>query len=501
MKKVINATFFYSILFFSLLIIFSTGWLEKNFGLIDLDSLLFHINVPLKGSESNMIKSFLFDPLIKAILYTIIFIIIFVIKKYYKILIDIKISKFKINEFSLLEFIYRIRIILVVITLFLSVINFCNKFKVFEYIKNLVTYSTFIEDNYVDPKNAEIKFEQKRNLIYIISESMEFTYADKANGGAYDENLIPNLTKYAQNEISFRNSNNAGFTNSRATGWTIAAMVAETAGIGFYVPMSANDYGKYSKFLPGVYSLGDILENEDYNQTLLIGSDGNFAGRKQYFESHGNYKVKDYYYAIEKDWIPKDYYEWWGYEDSKLFEFAKDELKELSKKEEPFNLTLLTTNTHHIGGYLEEDCEIKYDEQLKNVVLCSDNQIYDFVEWIKKQKFYKDTTIVIVGDHLSMEPEFFNNLEDYERTNYNVFINSAVDTENNYNREFTTMDMYPTILSSMGAQIKGNKLGLGTNLFSKEKTLYEEYGKDYVEKELEKNSSYYKRYIMYGKES
>ena len=33
------------------------------------------------------------------------------------------------------------------------------------------------------------------------------------------------------------------------------------------------------------------------------------------------------------------------------------------------------------------------------------------------------------------------------------------------------MDMYPTTLAAMSIKIEGNKMGLGTNLFSNEKTL------------------------------
>jgi phosphoglycerol transferase len=56
--------------------------------------------------------------------------------------------------------------------------------------------------------------------------------------------------------------------------------------------------------------------------------------------------------------------------------------------------------------------------------------------------------------------------------------------------------MYPTILSSIGATIEGNKLGFGVNLFSDEKTLIEELGKEKFDKELLKSSDYYDKYIF-----
>ena len=39
----------------------------------------------------------------------------------------------------------------------------------------------------------------------------------------------------------------------------------------------------------------------------------------------------DYKAVKEKGLIPKDYKVWWGYEDDKLYEFAKEELIRLSK--------------------------------------------------------------------------------------------------------------------------------------------------------------------------
>ena len=40
--------------------------------------------------------------------------------------------------------------------------------------------------------------------------------------------------------------------------------------------------------------------------------------------------MEDYSYAIENGLIPSDYKVWWGYEDQKLFEFAKEKLLQLS---------------------------------------------------------------------------------------------------------------------------------------------------------------------------
>ena len=48
----------------------------------------------------------------------------------------------------------------------------------------------------------------------------------------------------------------------------------------------------------------------------------------------------------------------------------------------------------------------------------------------------------------------------------------------------------------MGVEIKGNRLGIGTNLFSDEPTVYEEYGFDFVNNELEKKSDFMNNNIL-----
>jgi phosphoglycerol transferase len=64
-------------------------------------------------------------------------------------------------------------------------------------------------------------------------------------------------------------------------------------------------------------------------------------------------------------------------------------------------------------------------------------------------------------------------------------------TDNNKNRIVTALDSYPTIVSAIGGKIKGDRLGLGVNLFSDKKTLVEEYGLKYIDEELKKKSEFY----------
>ena len=48
----------------------------------------------------------------------------------------------------------------------------------------------------------------------------------------------------------------------------------------------------------------------------------------------------------------------------------------------------------------------------------------------------------------------------------------------------------------MGVKIEGDRLALGTNLFSDELTLIEKYGLEYVNEELMKTSKFYNNNIL-----
>lgn len=378
--------------------------------------------------------------------------------------------------------------------LLISLTVFGVRMEVFSYVENSVTNTDFIEQHYVDPDSVELTFpEEKQNLIYIFLESMENTFSDPTSCDTVADNYIPELTKLAQENVSFSHSEAMGGAQSlEGTTWTAAAMVAQTSGVTVKVPLAGDDYGEEEYYMPGITALGDILEAEGYRQVLLLGSKGAFANRDAYFADHGNYKMVDLVALKQEGRLDEDYYEWWGYEDEKLFAYAKEELTALAESGEPFNFTMLTADTHFPDGYVCRLCENTYEEQYGNVMQCSDKQLRGFLDWIMEQPFFDNTTIILSGDHLTMDPEFLADIdESYVRTNYNCIINAQATPVRETGRQFGTIDMFPTTLAALGVQIEGDRLGLGTNLFSDKQTLSEQYGHTQLDEELQNDSDFY----------
>ncbi len=378
--------------------------------------------------------------------------------------------------------------------LIFSISFFCITLHVPYYLHTILTQSDFIQENYVDPNTVSMKFpEKKRNLIYIILESMESTYSQ-----GLDEDYIPELTALAEENINFSNNQKiGGAVPFVGTTWTAAGMVAQTSGTIIKVPVIGESYGSDESFLPGVVSLGEILQKEGYRETLLLGSDAAFASRDVYFTENGNYDILDIKAMKKQGRLPEDYDVWWGYEDEKLFAFAKEELTRLGAMDEPFYFTMLTADTHFPDGYHCRLCEDIYESQYANVLRCSSRQVQEMLNWIKEQPFYENTTIVISGDHLTMDPKFLVELDpEYQRTVYNCYINAAATPVFEKDRVFGTFDLFPTTLAALGVEISGDRLGLGTNLFSDSQTLAERYGQDVLDNELQKKSEFYNKALL-----
>ena len=459
-------------------------FLKKNFNGLSWEEIVFHLKVPMKGTSNEMILDYFRTYGIRMGLGVCLSVLISVV-------CYIKISPSAGTAL----------LVAAVVLLLVAIGSILQSFDTFGCLIAQRKESGFMEEEAVQLTPEMLHFpEKKRNLIYLFLESMESTFSSKEEGGAMEQNRIPELTALAKEGVNFSGDEKiGGATPSRGASWTTGAMVSQTCAYPVMIPLGGKNYqNEKNTFMPGAVSMGDVLKKEGYAQEIMVGSDLTFGGRKMYFEQHGDYFVYDYPYAKEQGKIPKDYYEWWGFEDKKLFAFAKEEITKLAKGDKPFNFTMLTVDTHHIGGYACEDCRHDFKNNYDNVLSCSSKRVKEFIDWIKAQDFYKDTTIVISGDHCTMDNNYIRAQYDgsVPRRVYSCILNSAVKPVREKDRKYYPMDLYPTTLAAMGVQIEGDRIGLGTNLFSDKETILEKYGDVKVQQELSKGSSFYRKKIL-----
>lgn len=462
------------------LLFFSVIWFFATWATMTVYEFVFHLKVSLQGTAGAMVRKYVLWSVIPTALIVgclIVLLLIFYEEKKRQRLIRGAVF----GSLGMLAF---------------SGAYVFIKMDVAGYVGSRLNASTFIEDHYANPDSVRVTFpEKKRNLIYIYLESVEVTFTDAVHGGAFPENLIPELTELSEEGEDF--SGDSGVLNGAysmpGTDWTMGGIFAQSAGLPLQIPIYQNGMDTQSRFFPGIKTIGEILQEAGYHQVYLLGSDATFGGRRLYYETHGAYDIEDYPYALEAGWIPEDYKVWWGYEDRKLFEMAQKRLTELAGEDEPFNLTMLTVDTHMEDGFLCEDCiRMHPDNPYADVFSCSSRKTAEFIRWVQKQDFYKDTTIVLCGDHPTMDADFCYNVpKEYGRKTYMTILNGAKEpVDAAHERIYTTFDLFPTTVAALGAEIEGDRLGLGTNLYSDVATLPEAIGMEAAREEINKKSEF-----------
>ncbi|MGN0772646.1 MAG: LTA synthase family protein [Candidatus Ventricola sp.] len=488
-------------------------WGLRNYGNVTFDEMLFHINMPLEGTAESFIRDVEIKVLLAGVLLALVILAALHIPAKKGWWIRRAGSRRVWVRFFPLKLPRTASALALAAWMCILLVCADKSFTITDFVRKQLSQSHFIENEYVDAGAVQLTFpEEKRNLITVYLESAETSSQDVANGGFFEVNYIPEMTEIAKANVSFSQSDLLeGAAVAPACGWTIAGLVAETAGLPLKLYAyedktdGADNAMEYATtFLPGATMLGDILQQAGYRNVFLAGSDFTFGGRRLMYTQHGDYEIRDYLYAKEKNLIPADSENtFWGYQDEVLYALARDTLTELAASSEPFHLALLTVDTHAPDGDVCPLCPDLYADRIANVIACSSAQLGDFIAWCQEQPFYANTTIAVMGDHASMIAGFYKEEENgkhagtSKRKVYNAFINSAAEPVREKNRLFTTLDLFPTTLASLGVRIEGERLGLGTNLFSAEETLAEKYGYEVLFDELYRKSVFYDENILY----
>lgn len=343
---------------------------------------------------------------------------------------------------------------------------------------------------YVHPDSAGIgaSSDSLKNLIVVFVESLESNFAK----------WTPEINALRDSSVDFA----PGGLNVAGTSWTIAGITGKLCGIPLNMPMGIEEYlGKLPTYLPHAKCLMNVLADRGYNQVFMQGSSGDFTQKRTFWTVHGNVAVHDieHYRAAGK--VPQDYKVFWGFEDRKLYGFAKEELDSLAGLGKPFALYLLTVDTHQPEGYVDDSCAVEFpaaEKPYPRALRCASRQLGAFLAWAKAQPWYGNTTISVMGDHtldmLTAKAEV-----PASDTLYwvNFLLNSSI-SRSVEGRRYSSLDMFPTLLEAMGFELDGHAIGLGRSLFADRPTALEHYGVRVLDSLLRERSHQYD-YFLFGK--
>lgn len=320
----------------------------------------------------------------------------------------------------------------------------------------------FAEDrfsrNFVDPAQVRVQPRpgELKNLVLIYVESLENTYGDAHLWG---RDLLRPMRDLGG--VSFANYRPAPGTN-----WTIAAMVATQCGVPLRI-VSQSDIkprGQGTRaFLPGATCLGDILHRHGFHNVFLGGAPLSFAGKGKFLKDH-HYEEAFGREEWQKQGVDGGSLGEWGLYDDELYTQAKLKLKELHASGQRFNLTLLTLDTHNPHGFRSPLCRRRGLKSFEDIVECASWQAADFVRFIQRSGYLKDTSVVILGDHLAVSNPVYDALRKTpERRIFNDFVSQEPVQKNT--EEILPFDLFPSILEFVGFDVPQDRLGLGYSAF------------------------------------
>ena len=367
-------------------------------------------------------------------------------------------------------------------TIFLSISLIFAQVRYDAYAYFFAEESSFIKDNYVFVSPESVQFPVKKNAVILILESMEDTYNDAK---VFPEPLLPRLQSVQKRNLSFENQRQI-----YGTGWTIAGMTSYLFGLPLLLFKNQGDV-LFDTFMPRASCTLSILEHHGYSIEYVLSSAGSFAGTDKMFHTHSKTAVQDSKYL--KKYAPKNATGIWGVPDSFMYRWAKGRFRELSKSGNPFVLIVQSIDTHGPKGFVEKH-NVRHGD-FRDVLSAADEMACDFIDWLKMQENFEDTALIVLGDYLTGNNPLYHNhlLPNNERRSIsNAFINVAPQAEPDRKRLCSSLDMAPTVLEAMGAVLPEHRLGLGTSLFSEEKTLMEKLGEQALNEELKKKSDFYK---------
>ena len=292
--------------------------------------------------------------------------------------------------------------------------------------------------------NTQFTSTPGKNLLFIFLEGFEAIYTDK--------DLFPGLTPNLQalNEEGWQLDN---MQQVEGSGWTIAGMVSSLCGTPLlYESSFGGNEVLFSRMLDKATCLPDVLSSAGYQQIFMGGAALGFANKGNFLLEHG-FDTTLGRHALVNELADPNYVSGWGLYDDSLFSQALEQFTSLAASEQPFNLTLLTVDTHHPIDEPSASCS-EYD-QIDNSILhavhCTDYLLGEFLDQVKAHPAYEDTVVVLVSDHLAMRNNAFPLFpENYQRRLYFNVLNSSAAVEQEIFA--TPLDISPTVLQLLGVQ-------------------------------------------------
>lgn len=410
-------------------------WVRSNFGEPSIDQILYHLQFS-EGAAVQMSGIFIFTFVMEVLVIPLVFALL---GAAVHVLVVRSVPRIRRKARALPS-----------LSMAAGVAALLAQFSAFSYAASYLEPDHF-GAGYVAPQQVRLAPERPRNLVIIYAESLDAAYGDAS---LFGRDLLAPLRRAGGDSFP-------SYRQEPGTNWTIAGMVATQCGVPLkgYTEHDVPRTDGERTFLPSAVCLGDLLQERGYRNVFMGGAPLSFAGKGSFLRDHGYTEVHG-----REEWeragATPDEFNVWGLYDSSLLQRAKTKLADLHAAGEPFNLTLLTLDTHNPHGFMSPACRNRGARDFEGIVLCASEQLDDFVRFAQDQGYLENTTIVIFGDHLAVPNPVFDKLKQApQRGIFNVMIGTDLPQRNT--DSVVHFDFFPTLVELAGLRVEGDRLGLG----------------------------------------
>lgn len=391
----------------------SALWIRRTFGAVSVDQLLMNLpgagGAEVTGAETGYVRSFLLEALLIPMIAVAVVAVLFYLarRRWWAPKPVLHESKWAALRFrKLVPGVAAVAVVAIGASVFLDTVGAA------QYVRSQTTTLT-MSDYYVAPDLdgdvATIQLgevdEAPKNLVFIFLESIE---DQMANTELFEQNMLEPVQQATDGWQSIDN-----YQMYEGGGWTMAGLVGSSCGVPLRGAgtgendINSNEIGaEVDDFMPGAVCLGDVLSANGYQNVFLGGADASFASKGKFLTNHGYDEVKDLSTWAEEGETEVSA---WGLSDRRLMDHAREEIVRLHDSGEPFNLTMLTLDSHE-PAHLYENCTQTTEDILESVIRCSMSQVASFIQFMDGMGYLDDTVVVLSGDHPKMVGDGFASL-------------------------------------------------------------------------------------------
>ncbi len=223
--------------------------------------------------------------------------------------------------------------------------------------------------------------EKKYNIVFVTMESFS---ADFMKSFGNQENITPNLDKFAKEGLFF--------TNLKATGTrTVRGLEA----LSLSVPPTPGNSIVRRPHNENMFNISSPLKERGYEAKFIYGGDGYFDNMNYFFGNNGFEIVDRSNFANDEI----NFSNAWGVSDEDLFAKAIKEADKSFESGKPFLNFIMTTSNHRPFTYPNGKIDIDSKTGRNGAVKYADYAIGRLVEMAKTKPWFTNTIFVFVADH------------------------------------------------------------------------------------------------------